>query len=155
DPLALIDTFTMIGPSKIIFHIETLDNDMVMHFFDTLPEITRQTIRFELAFGVESDVSVILPYMESIDSIQCMGISRVGFQGQAFDPRVIDQIKKLRELYPEKTIAVDGGVNEETIASLARAGVTEFVVGSAIFGNDDPRGTIERLKTRCNAAFTA
>jgi ribulose-phosphate 3-epimerase len=43
-------------------------------------------------------------------------------------------------------IEVDGGVNIETIASVSQAGADVFVAGSAVFGSDDYRQTIERFR---------
>ena len=37
-----------------------------------------------------------------------MGIEHIGFQGQDFDDRVLEQIKTLREKFPDLIISVDG-----------------------------------------------
>ena len=50
------------------------------------------------------------------------GIEKVGFQGEAFDERVLKQIIDLRLKYPELIISVDGAVNEETAPKLLEAG---------------------------------
>lgn len=151
-PLKFLDQFFMLGPSKIILHVETLDTDETIHYFESLPEIIRSTINFDIAINIYTDPEAIRPYLPYIKAIQCMGIAVIGYQGHPFDPKAIDQIKKLKELYPDKAIAVDGAVNEENIAALAEAGATEFVIGSAIFGNTDPRGTIKAFKQLCTKA---
>src|SRR5262249_5009450 len=144
-----MDHFLMLGPSKIIFHVETLDQDKTIHYFETIPEIVRQTVRFGLAISLDTDLGMLEPYIAHIDSIQCMGIATIGFQGQSFDPRAIDLVKKIKALYPDKKIIVDGAVTETNAADLVRAGADELVVGSFIFGNMNPRGTIQMLKSLC------
>lgn len=155
DPLQHIDTFIALGPSKIIFHLESLKTEETIHYFETLPEIVRETVKFGIAIGIETDPALLTPYLHFIESIQCMGIAQVGFQGQAFDERVFAQIKKVRELYPEKTVAVDGAITDKNIETLTTMGVTEFAVGSHIFQNINPHGTIKTLKQLCTAVITA
>lgn len=152
DPIEIMDTFIALGPSKIIFHVEGLDTEKVLKYFETMPEIVRSTISFGMAIGVATDPELVRPYIEYIDTIQCMGIEKVGYQGQAFDARVIDQIKKVKALFPDKTIAVDGGVSRNTAADLCEAGATVLVVGSAVFQSLDIHGTIKELKSICRAS---
>ena len=154
DPLKHIDTFVALGPSKIIFHIESFitdsEGESLLKYFETLPSIVSETITFGMAIGIDSDPSLIAPYLEYVDTIQCMGIDNVGFQGQSFDPRVIEQIKKVKALYPDKIISVDGGENEENITGLVQAGASALVVGSKIINAEDPIGEIHALSRIAN-----
>lgn len=152
DPLQYIDTFFALGPASIIFHAEGLDTDSMLNFFETLPDIIKSAIAFGMAIGVDTDPAILAPYIPYITSIQCMGIKNVGYQNQTFDERVIKQIQSVRALYPDKIIAVDGGVSVENAALLVEAGASILVVGSALFQNTDPRGTIETFKTICKKA---
>jgi len=61
-----------------------------------------------------------------------------GWGGQPFLRSQLDKIRRVREMLPDVTIEVDGGVNPTTGAECAEAGATWFVAGSAIFGADDP-----------------
>jgi len=154
DPMKYMDTFIALGPSKIIFHLEGLDTAKTVEFFETLPEIIKSVISFSIAIGINTDPALIEPYIPYIESVQCMGIDNVGYQGQKFDDKVFSQVKKVHALYPEKNIAVDGGVSLENAQQLVEAGATELVIGSALFQNTDPRGTIEAFKKVCNQANT-
>jgi pentose-5-phosphate-3-epimerase len=149
DPLQYLETFIALGPSKMIFHIEGLKEEKTLAFFETLPDILQQAIRFGMAIGIDTDPALLAPYMPYIESIQCMGIKNVGFQAQAFDEGVFAQIKRVRELYPDKMIAVDGAVSLENAQQLVEAGVTELVIGSALFQNIDSRATIEAFRKLC------
>ena len=152
DPLQHMDTFIALGPSKIIFHVEGLNAEEMLAYFEHLPLVIKENITFGIALGNDTDPATLAPYMPYITSIQCMGIAEVGYQGRPFDTRVLDQIQKVKELYPDKTITVDGAVTAQTIGQLATQGATEFVVGSAIFQSSDPRGTIEELLTLCTSS---
>ncbi len=152
DPLTHIDTFIALGPSKIIFHAEGLDTEKMLAYFQHLPEIVRSTVSFGIAVGVDTDLALVQPYSEYINTVQCMGIQNVGFQQQAFDPRVIEQVKKARQLFPDKHIAVDGAVSLDNAATLVQAGADMLVVGSAIFQSNDLHGTIQKFKSICHQA---
>jgi len=73
-----------------------------------------------------------------------------GFGGQKFIESSIDKIKALSHLLKEKEssaiIQVDGGINNDTIKSVSKAGATSFVAGSAIFNTEDYKETILKLR---------
>jgi ribulose-phosphate 3-epimerase len=71
-----------------------------------------------------------------------------GFGGQKLIPSVINKIKNIHDLYPQLNICVDGGVTQENIASLAQAGATQFVAGSAIFNSSDYQTTIKKMRAQ-------
>ena len=154
DPIDHMEIFIALGPSKIIFHLEALEQEKMLAYLESLPEIVRSTIAFGIAIGVETDPALVAPYIPYIDTIQCMGIANVGFQGQSFDLRAIEQIKRAHSLYPDKTISVDGAVSLVNAQALAEAGATALVVGSAIFQSSDPHGTIQSLKKVWHQATT-
>ncbi len=153
NPLDRMDDFIALGPSKIVFHVEAFskkeDEEKLIAYFENLPEMVRTMISFGMAIGNDTVPATLAPYIPYIKSIQCMGIAQVGSQGQPFDPRVFDQIKKVKELYPDMIITVDGAVSLDNAAQLAQAGVTQLIIGSAIFQSSDPRGTIQEFKHLC------
>jgi ribulose-phosphate 3-epimerase len=69
-----------------------------------------------------------------------------GWGGQAFIPAALDKIARLRALLgPDVPIEVDGGVDERTAGSVAAAGGTLLVAGTAIFGAPDPAAAYARI----------
>ena len=68
-----------------------------------------------------------------------------GFGGQKFIQDCVPKIAKCRELFGEKDVWVDGGVNAETISLAKNAGANAFVVGSALFKANDVRKTFEEM----------
>lgn len=86
----------------------------------------------ELGLAIEMHVSLedIFPMFNNFDFIQLMSIAEIGEQGHPFDERVFDRIKKVKEHFPEKVLAIDGGVNVHTYEKLMELGVGRLVVGS-------------------------
>ena len=66
-----------------------------------------------------------------------MGITKIGFQGQAFDPRVLSKIREVKEKYPSFLIQIDGGVSMATAEQMKLAGADRLIVGSALFNSND------------------
>ena len=56
-----------------------------------------------------------------------------GPSGQNFDPMILERIKYFHKLFPDLKIEVDGGVNEDNIKDIFKAGASLVAVGSAIF----------------------
>lgn len=142
NPEEMYDSLLQIGPVRMIFHFETLKNPL--EFLTKIKE--DGLVEVGIAFSNDTDAMQHLDVIEIVDLVQCMGIKKIGFQGQPFDERVISQIKNIREKFPEKIIAVDGSVNEETLTMLSDAGVNNFAVGSAFYKHDNLVEIIEELE---------
>ena len=61
-----------------------------------------------------------------------------GWGGQPFIESSPDKVGRLSEICGDAPIEVDGGIDPDTAGSVAGAGASLFVAGSAIFGADDP-----------------
>ena len=129
------------GARRIIVHVEG------MRDFEKIRDAVPQgLIELGLALNTTTPLSAIEPYLDHIDFVQCMGIARIGFQGEAFDERVLEHIRALRALLPNLPISVDGAVNFETAHALVDAGATRLVSGSAILESDDVALAIDDMK---------
>ena len=148
DPHLVMDNFIKLGAKKIIFHIESVkETSEFLEFIEGLDMYTRENTQLGMAINTTTDVSLIKPFLIHMDFVQCMGIAHIGRQGEPFDERVFDQIKKIREMDPEILIAVDGSVNMATAPMLVELGVRKLVVGSAILDDSDPVSVIEDLRS--------
>ncbi len=137
------------GATRLIAHIESIEDfDRFWEEADwvRMGAIDKQ-IEIGLALDIETPNTDLDPYIDKIDFIQCMGIAKIGYQGEAFDERVLEKISDLRQHYPDTIISVDGGVNLETAGRLKEAGATRLVSGSAILNSKDKREVIQMLKT--------
>lgn len=156
DPEKTLEQWIAIGASRIIVHAtSTTDIAKCLDIIDTRAEVY-------IALKPESDMSTItnliekniIPHIDRIHGIQVMGIEHIGVQGQPFSAKALELISLIRN-HPDisKTItdknfviAVDGSVNEDTIEDFAKAGATQFVIGSAIFNNPHFIDTREAIR---------
>ena len=92
--------------------------------------------------------------LELVDYVLIMSVNP-GFGGQQFITNSLQKIADLRRIIDDNNysaiIEVDGGINEQTIADVGRAGADVFVAGSAIFGRDDYAQTIRRFRKLLNS----
>ncbi|MEN9337821.1 MAG: hypothetical protein RIQ41_135 [Candidatus Parcubacteria bacterium] len=79
--------------------------------------------------------------------IQVMGIRNVGEQGQLFEEEAVDRIRALKQQFGDVAIQVDGGMTPETAKKIFDAGAETAVVGSYIFGGEDPGAAIKHLES--------
>ena len=136
------DFFMRLGPKKLVFHIEAETEKDFKEFLESLDPYYKDNISIGIAINTTTDISKLDQFINYIDYVQCMGIEKIGFQGQNFDERVINQVKSLRTKYPELKISVDGSVNENTAPELIKAGVDRLIIGSALLRSFDIRENI-------------
>ncbi|MBI2046258.1 MAG: hypothetical protein HYT28_02470 [Parcubacteria group bacterium] len=134
--------WALAGARRIIFHIESLEDDGAI--FDELPKDGLKEVG--LALNIDTPNEAVEPFIHKIDFIQCMGIAKIGYQGQSFDERVVDKLKDFRRRFPEIVLSVDGGVSVETASRLVLAGANRLVSGSAIWGSGDIIEAIRELR---------
>ena len=142
NPLQAAKDWLSVGANRLVFHIESLSVDDIEEVFDL-----HDNNHFELALSCNNDTPIqsITRYLDSIDYVQLMGISKIGSQGQTFDERVISRVEILRKEHPELIISIDGSMNAATIPVLKEAGANRFVVGSAILKEADKRHAYDEL----------
>ena len=147
DAVENFDIYTKLSPKRIVFHIEAVGNlEEFKHFLEGIDVFIRDSIQIGLAINTTTPIEQIFPLVNDIDFVQCMGIEKIGFQGQDFDERVLSQIKALKEKFPDLIISVDGGVNFKTAPELIQAGVSRLIAGSLILKSQDIRETISELE---------
>jgi ribulose-phosphate 3-epimerase len=74
-----------------------------------------------------------------------------GWGGQSLIPGTPDKVARLAPLVGEAKIEVDGGIHVETAASVAEAGASLFVAGSAVFSGDDPAAAYTEIVSAAGA----
>ena len=139
-----LDHWVALGPKRIIFHLESLDD--VERLLNEVQGI-RSLIEIGLAINNDTPIDVLLPHLEMIDCVHFMGIAKVGYQRQEFDERILDKITSLKIHAPWMPVQVDGSVNLGAIELLSEAGFERFIAGSAVFDEGDPKMNIEELKS--------
>lgn len=150
-PERTLDKWIALSPKRLIFHIESTDK---MTLILEQLEAHRGSVEVGLSLDTSTPNEMLIPYLDAKDThsaplinfVQCMGIARIGYQGEPFDDRALTKITQLRERYPELIISVDGGVNFDSAPKLIEAGVNRLVSGSAISESGDVPAAIERFK---------
>jgi len=136
---ALIDVFAKAGATRISIHPEA-----TQHLDRSLAHIQALGCQAGLVLNPSSPLDLIRWCIHRLDFVMLMTVNP-GFSHQAFIPEMLPKIKLLRQTYPTLPITVDGGVSEKNMSTLADAGVTQFVVGSAIFNTKDYLKTITNM----------
>jgi ribulose-phosphate 3-epimerase len=98
-----------------------------------------------MSVNPDRPVEVLEPYLDQLDLVLVMSVFP-GFGGQKFMPEVLPKVSRLRELGFQGLIEMDGGIAPATIEACAAAGTDVFVAGSAVFGADDVRGRMEKMR---------
>ncbi|MGD8976585.1 MAG: ribulose-phosphate 3-epimerase [Gammaproteobacteria bacterium] len=146
----LIEDFAAAGASYITFHPEASD-----HVDRSLQLIRDSGCKAGLVFNPATPLSWLQHVMDKLDMVLIMSVNP-GFGGQAFIPAALDKLAEARRLIDASgqdiRLEVDGGVKVDNIGEIARAGADTFVAGSAIFGSDDYRATIEAMRRELAAA---
>ena len=137
--------YQKLGASRLIIHADSIDNQELF-----LKEITSLKIEWGIAFKTSNDVKKWSDLIQKANFVQLMGIENIGYQGQTFDPRVLDQVNHIKQIKASAIISVDGGINLETAHELAQIGVTRVVSGSVVFGANNPSVSIEDFKNISN-----
>jgi ribulose-phosphate 3-epimerase len=131
-PERQIEAFAAAGADSITFHAEA-----TAHANRTLAAIRELGCLAGVAINPGTPVEALAELRDLADIILCMTVNP-GWGGQSFIKGSPDKVSRLKPLVGKAKIEVDGGVDASTIASVAQAGASLFVAGSAVFGADDP-----------------
>ena len=139
DPGKYMQQFVDAGADMLTIHAEiSADPGPV------LEAIRSAGVGVGLAINPDTPLSDIEQELPLCDLLLIMSVN-AGFGGQQFNPVALEKLKTVKQSHPDLLLEVDGGVNLDTISSCFAAGASMFVVGSAIFGQDDYRLAIQKL----------
>jgi ribulose-phosphate 3-epimerase len=140
NPEAQIDQFKRAGADSITIQVEATPN---VHY--TLAQIRDAGCLAGVAINPGTPPETVAELRDSLDLALCMTVNP-GWGGQAFIAGSPDKVRRLRSLVgDELPIQVDGGISADTIGSVAQAGATLYVAGSAIFQAADPAAAYKEI----------
>lgn len=126
-----VESFAKAGADWITFHHEAC-----VHSHRLVQRIHDLGKKAGISIVPSTPVSAIKEMLEYVDLVLVMTVNP-GFGGQKLIPSCVKKITELLELRKQLgldfMISVDGGVNAETIGSVADAGADVIVSGSAFF----------------------
>lgn len=132
----IIPDFAKAGANIITFHPEASK-----HIDRSLAMIRDLGCKAGLVFNPATPLHYLDHVLDKVDMVLLMSVNP-GFGGQKFIPETLNKVRLARakiDAYTAQSgreiwLEVDGGVNPQNIAEIARAGADTFVAGSAIFG---------------------
>ena len=142
----LAKSFADAGADLISFHPEAVDD-----VAETINIIKQSGCKVGIAINPDTPLSVLKDIIAEIDLILLMSVYP-GFGGQEFIEDTIEKISEAKKLIDQQDhqifLEVDGGINNETISRVSKAGANVFVAGSAIFGSSDYEKTIKSFRQK-------
>jgi ribulose-phosphate 3-epimerase len=151
NPAVLLEGFADAGADRCIVHIELGDPRPLFE------EMRQRNVGVGLVLNPETDVDMVLPYLDEIDLLLVMSVNP-GWGGQGFIPDVLDKVRVARKVIDDRgldvEIEIDGGINVDTAPAAAEAGVDILVAGSAVFGAADPLEAARAIVAAAEAVST-
>jgi ribulose-phosphate 3-epimerase len=136
DAALFIPEFAKAGANNITIHLEGTN-----HIDRQINQIKELGCTAGIAINPGTDVRLLKPLLPLVDLVLIMSVNP-GYGGQRLIPYCLDKVAWLKEKQKNMgnfIIQIDGGVKMDNVADVLKAGVDSFVVGSAIFKNEQPR----------------
>jgi ribulose-phosphate 3-epimerase len=144
DPDRYLEAFVSAGAAIVTVHAETTP-----HLHRTVRRIRELGAKAGVALNPATPVHVLEEIAPELDLVLVMSVNP-GFTGQVFLPASVRKIETACALISSRgsraVVEVDGGIDQATIAAVARAGAGIIVAGAAIFHTPDPVAAIAALR---------
>ncbi len=146
----------IVQPEKFIREVKDLGSMMMNVHYEACPHLHRVVQQIKesgmkagVTLNPATPVSLLTDIISDVDMVLLMSVNP-GFGGQKFIPQTLNKVRELKELIlrsgSRALIEVDGGVNLETGAMLAKEGADVLVAGNAVFHAPDMIDMIRQLK---------
>lgn len=143
-PERYVDDFAAAGADVVTVHAEATP-----HLHRALQQVRAAGKKAGAALNPATPLAALEDILDLADFILIMTVNP-GFGGQAFVEGGLAKIARTREMVDEAggraLIEVDGGVKNDNIRRVAKAGADVIVAGSAVFGAPDPAKAIAELQ---------
>jgi ribulose-phosphate 3-epimerase len=140
----IIPDFAKAGATYITFHPEASE-----HVDRSLQLIRDNGCKSGLVFNPATPLDYLKYVIDKVDMVLLMSVNP-GFGGQSFIPEALGKLREARRIIDDSgndiRLEIDGGVKVNNIGEIAAAGADTFVAGSAIFGADDYKATIDAMR---------
>ena len=148
DAIDNFDLYLKLGPKRMIFHPDISGNiEEFEHFLEGLDMYTRDMVEIGIAFRPSDDLSVVSRLSHKADFLHCMGSDKIGFQGEKFSDKSLENIKFLKNSLSGVVISVDIGINSQNAESILDAGADRLCIGYSIWKNKDPIGALQSFQS--------
>ncbi len=145
-PEAFLESFLDSEPDFLSVHGEATP-----HIHRVLGRIRERGCRPGVVLNPGTPVDMVLPILSMVDLVLVMSVNP-GFGGQSFLPEVLPKVVDLCRYRAARKLSflveIDGGIGSSNIGEVVRSGVDVAVMGSAVFGTDDPGATIDEIRRK-------
>ncbi|HPF83912.1 MAG TPA: ribulose-phosphate 3-epimerase [Aminivibrio sp.] len=150
-PERLLEAFLDAGPDYLTVHIEADP-----HIHRTLSRIRERGAKAGVSINPGTPEELLRPLLPMVDLVLVMSVNP-GFGGQSFIPSVMEKTKSLcrwREAgHYSYVVEMDGGIGGGNAAEIALGGCDVLVMGSAVFGAQDPALFLREIKLKVKEAI--
>jgi ribulose-phosphate 3-epimerase len=133
NPDRYIEDFVSAGASEITVHAEAC-----VHLHRTIQSIKALGVPAGVALNPHTPLCVLGHVITDLDAILIMTVNP-GFGGQSFIENMLPKIAEARRMAEdagvELDIAVDGGIDVNTVPRVVGAGANVLFAGSSVYGN--------------------
>lgn len=147
EPERYIRDFVECGADSITVHAEACED-----LERTIEQIREAGVKVGVSIKPATPVNDISHMLEDVDMVLVMTV-QPGFGGQKYLEECTEKIQELRDLIRDEElnvdIQVDGGINDETMETVLKAGANLVVAGSYVF-KDDLASGVRHAKKRMN-----
>jgi len=135
NPQNHIKQFCELGADIITIHHEA--EFLNTNIMQTLAAIRKKGVVPGIAINPATTVDEVRHLLPLCGHVLAMTVVP-GFGGQTFMENTVEKLRELGELAQEHgfSLCVDGGVDAKRVGELMPIGVTNFVMGNALFKND-------------------
>lgn len=144
NPRSFIPLFAKAGADWISVHVEAS-----VHLHKDITLIKEYDKKAGLALNPATPLPLMNEILEELDFVLLMTVNP-GWGGQEFIQSCHSKISRLRSWIREQKleipIQIDGGVSLSNMEELIKDGADILVVGSAVFGEKNPREVITKMK---------
>ena len=144
NPDRYIETFAQAGADLIVVHQEACT-----HIHRVIQHIRSCGKNAGVALNPGTPVSTIYEILPYVDLVLLMTVNP-GFGGQEYIPTMTKKIAALKKIIEEEKInshiQVDGGIGKNNIKEVFDAGADSIVMGSSVYGTEDPGKTIREMR---------
>ena len=147
EPERYIQDFVNCGADSITVHAEACED-----LERTIERIKDAGVKVGVSIKPATPVNDISHMLEDVDMVLVMTV-QPGFGGQKYLEECTEKIQELRDLIRDEDlnvdIQVDGGINDETMETVLKAGANLVVAGSYVFKDNLVSG-VRHAKKRMN-----
>jgi ribulose-phosphate 3-epimerase len=151
-PEEYVERFAKAGANRILIHQEA-----TVHLDRALSMIRESGAQAGAVINPATPVAMLTDVLDKVDTVLVMSVNP-GFGGQKFIPGAVEKIRQLHQWRTRYNggfrIEVDGGVDADNIADLARAGANTFVAGTSVFHTPDPAAAVRNLRKLATEALS-